>query len=96
VKLIIAIFFYNRELGGLLNETEINKSEVKMTNSLDIIHCLSLIKSTPFRDWSVSPSSSKKGTPTLLGPINRASPYLQTTEVVRLYSIKKIRTTRGR
>jgi hypothetical protein len=38
-----------------------------------------------------------KRTPTLLGPIDRASPYLWTTEIVRSWSIKKRTTyTRGR
>jgi hypothetical protein len=55
---------------------------IKMTNFLDIIHCLSLVKNTQrFGDWNLCPSSGKR-TPTLLGAID--SPYLQTTEVVRL------------
>jgi hypothetical protein len=34
---------------------------LKMTNFLDIIHCLSLIKNTRrFGDWGMSPSSGKK------------------------------------
>jgi hypothetical protein len=39
-----------------------------MTNFLDIIHRLSLIKKThDVSETGVSPSSGKKGTPTLLG-----------------------------
>jgi hypothetical protein len=34
-----------------------------------------------FRDWDLSPSSGKK--PTQLGPINRASPYLQTPKAIQ-------------
>jgi hypothetical protein len=51
-----------------------------MTNFLDIIDRLSLIKKTHtrrFGDWSLSPSSGKKGTPTLLGQIKKSSPYLR-------------------
>jgi hypothetical protein len=60
------------------------KQKVKMTNFLNIIHRLFSIKNTwCFGDWSLSPSSGKR-TPTLLGPIDRASPYLQTTEVVSI------------
>jgi hypothetical protein len=48
---------------------------LEMTNFLDVIHRLSLIKDIRrFGDWCLSSSSGK--TPTLLGPINRASPYL--------------------
>jgi hypothetical protein len=46
-----------------------------MTNFLDIIYRLFLIKKNTrrFGDWSMSPSSGKR-TSTLLGPIDRASP----------------------
>jgi hypothetical protein len=30
-----------------------------------------------FGDYILSPSSGKKGTPTLLGPVDRAGPYLR-------------------
>jgi hypothetical protein len=44
----------------------------EVTNFLDIIHRLSLIKDKRRSgDWSPSPSSGKKG------PIHRASPYLR-------------------
>jgi hypothetical protein len=49
-----------------------------MTIFLDIIHRLALIKDTQrFGDWSLSLSTGKR-TPTLLGSIDRASPYLWT------------------
>jgi hypothetical protein len=61
----------------------------EMTNFLDIIHRLSLIKETHtrrFGDWSLSPSSGKKRTPTLLGTIDRTSPYLPDDDGDRLVS----------
>jgi hypothetical protein len=46
----------------------------KMTNFLDIFIVYILIENTQrFGDWSLSLSSGKK-LPTLLGPIDRASP----------------------
>jgi hypothetical protein len=54
----------------------------KMTNFLDIIHRVILIKNTRrFGDWSLFLSSGKK-TLILLRPIDRASPYLQTGDLL--------------
>jgi hypothetical protein len=49
-----------------------------MTNFLDIIHRLSFIKDTTFRRLESCLRHQVKRTPTLLGPIDRASPYLRT------------------
>jgi hypothetical protein len=58
-----------------------SEPSVRMTNFLDIINRLSLIKK--MHDVSETGvclrHQVEKGTPTLLGPIKRASPYLQTT-----------------
>jgi hypothetical protein len=57
------------------------QSVTKMTNFLDIIHRLiSDQKHTTFGVWILSPSSGKM-TPTLLGPRDRASPYLRTSSI---------------
>jgi len=47
-----------------------------MANFLDIIHRLSLIKTQDVSETGVCLRHQVKGTPTLLGPIDRASPYL--------------------
>jgi hypothetical protein len=56
---------------------------IKMTKLLDIIHRLFFIKTHDVSETGVFLRHQVKRKPVLLGPIDRASPYLRTTEVVR-------------